>query len=75
MLYLPAGWFHNVKSLNAQEGRGNCTDSYHLAVNYWFHPPDNLDSSAKGFSKPYLRSFWIDRWKRYLESERRNKSR
>ncbi|XBW37587.1 hypothetical protein QEN19_003168 [Hanseniaspora menglaensis] len=33
VLYLPAGWFHEVSS------RGN----YHIACNYWFVPPDNFD--------------------------------
>lgn len=33
VLYLPAGWFHEVSS------RGK----YHIACNYWFVPPDNFD--------------------------------
>ena len=47
MLYLPCGWFHEVKSVNA-------TDDTHLAFNYWFHPPDKLDN----FEHPYSTSFW-----------------
>ena len=41
-LYLPAGWFHEVTSLSAN------TD-YHMALNYWFHPPDKLSD----FNGPY----------------------
>ena len=33
VLYLPAGWFHEVTSVG--EGEMRC----HLALNYWFHPP------------------------------------
>lgn len=35
-LYLPASWFHEVTSFG---GADNCM---HVAVNYWFHPPDRL---------------------------------
>ena len=42
-LYLPASWFHCVTS----KGR-------HTAVNYWFHPPDNLQS----FEQPYKDDYW-----------------
>ena len=48
------GWFHEVTSFplssgevgpeTSEAGRGG-----HQAVNYWFHPPDNLDPSRKGF--------------------------
>ncbi|WFD30591.1 hypothetical protein MSPP1_001612 [Malassezia sp. CBS 17886] len=31
MLYLPAGWFHEVTSWG---------DDPHMALNYWMHPPD-----------------------------------
>jgi Cupin-like domain len=41
-LYLPAGWFHEVTSISADHG-------YHLAVNYWFYPPNNLGQ----YDKPY----------------------
>ncbi|OBA29207.1 Clavaminate synthase-like protein [Hanseniaspora valbyensis NRRL Y-1626] len=33
VLFLPAGWFHEVSS------RGD----YHIACNYWFVPPDQFD--------------------------------
>ena len=54
-LYPLIGWFHEVTSFPcgssggegpepSEAGRGG-----HLAVNYWFHPPDNLDPSRKGY--------------------------
>ena len=46
-LYLPCGWFHEVRSY------GECAEGGHLALNYWFHPPDNLDPSPQGMQKPY----------------------
>ena len=42
-LFLPASWFHCVFSSSTEQ------HSVHLAVNYWFHPPDNLQN----FSQPY----------------------
>ena len=42
-LYLPCGWFHHVTSLC---NSGEC----HMALNYWYHPPDRLDS----FEDPYV---------------------
>ena len=47
MLYLPCGWFHEVRSY------GNSKEGGHLALNYWFHPPDNLDASCEGMQHPY----------------------
>lgn len=52
MLYIPAGWFHEVRSTGGgSEG--------HLALNYWFHPPD-----GSSFEKPYSSDFWPDDWKK-----------
>jgi len=48
MLYLPAGWFHEVFSSNDGNASGHC------AFNLWFHPPDNLGD----FQKPYVSDFW-----------------
>ena len=36
MLYLPASWFHSVFSANDPEFPDEC----HIALNYWFYPPD-----------------------------------
>lgn len=33
----------------------------HIAQNYWFHPPDNLDSEH-GFEKPYISGYWPTKW-------------
>lgn len=46
-LYLPCGWFHEVRSYGDAEQGG------HLALNYWFHPPDNLSSSLQAMQSPY----------------------
>uniref|UniRef100_A0A7S1XRY0 JmjC domain-containing protein n=1 Tax=Phaeomonas parva TaxID=124430 RepID=A0A7S1XRY0_9STRA len=48
MLYLPAGWFHNVTSFSGEDKSG-----VHMALNYWFHPPDGT-----GLAKPYSTDFW-----------------
>jgi hypothetical protein len=42
ILYLPASWFHEVKSYGTS-----------IALNYWFHPPDGNE-----FSHPYSSDFW-----------------
>jgi hypothetical protein len=52
MLFLPAGWFHEVFSTGSAHG-----DMSHMAFNYWFHPPDALN-----FEHPYTSSFWRDDW-------------
>ena len=59
MLYLPAGWFHEVTSYSCgsasggkdqEDPLGDC----HMALNYWFHPPDALNN----YSSPYQDDFW-----------------
>ncbi|KAJ0411738.1 hypothetical protein ATCC90586_006697 [Pythium insidiosum] len=50
MLFLPASWFHEVESFGSAEG--------HLALNYWYHPPDQLDR----FENPYSSPFWPRDW-------------
>ena len=44
MLYLPASWWHEVTSSSAGDG-----DAVHMAFNYWFYPPNKLDT----FEEPY----------------------
>lgn len=54
MLYIPAGWFHEVRSRGSYQrldASGN--GGGHLALNYWFHPPD-----GERHDKPYLSDFW-----------------
>lgn len=53
MLYLPAGWFHEVSSFGSD----------HMAFNYWLHPPDNLDPGPKGFEQPYRSDYWPCLWR------------
>ena len=47
-LYLPASWFHEVRSFGGKQKGG------HLAMNYWFHPPD----AQNNFEQPYSTDFW-----------------
>jgi hypothetical protein len=59
-LYLPAGWFHEVESISMEKAsvseRDEENENGHLAVNFWFHPPDNL--VAKEFKNPYKSGYW-----------------
>jgi len=55
-LYLPAGWFHEVTSMGTGKNGG------HMALNYWFHPPDNLAGGTDGFLRPYTCKFWEEMW-------------
>lgn len=57
-LFLPAGWFHEVTSINEDDPHADGSKSGHLAVNYWLYPPDNPAS----FIKPYKNSFWNQLW-------------
>jgi hypothetical protein len=50
ILYLPAGWFHEVRSQGVAQGG-------HLAVNYWFHPP-----SGSAFDSPYADGYWAHKY-------------
>lgn len=49
VLYLPAGWMHSVTSFSADSEKASNDKNYHLAFNYWYHPPDQLDT----FESPY----------------------
>ncbi|KAI5956519.1 hypothetical protein KGF54_000994 [Candida jiufengensis] len=65
MLYLPAGWFHEVSSYgdivkeqqNTIEQINEESSNIHIALNYWFVPPNNMD-----FNKPYKDSYWKEDW-------------
>ncbi|CAI5733873.1 unnamed protein product [Hyaloperonospora brassicae] len=61
ILYLPASWFHEVESFGSAQGNG------HLALNYWFHPPDQL--SAEHFASPYSSPFWQRDWEQRFHSD------
>jgi hypothetical protein len=83
-LYLPAGWFHEVTSYSGVAAAGGDGEeeeeeeqpAFHLALNYWTHPPDIPDSSEKGFQKPYSSEYWPELWNqrrgRYLGSVKNN---
>lgn len=77
MLFLPCGWFHEVCSCNLNSktiGLKSCTTKNgHIALNYWFHPPDNLTynsvttihrigsksaNNVDSFCHPYTTEFW-----------------
>ncbi len=67
MLYIPAGWFHEVfscapspppppsppSSSSSSSSSASGTNT-HMAFNYWFHPPDALSD----FKNPYTSPFW-----------------
>ena len=55
MLYLPAGWFHEVRSVGS-----------HCALNYWYHPPIGRAT----YRTPYGRAqrFWEREWRRSTSS-------
>lgn len=55
MLYLPAGWFHEVLSFGKEDENTENKENIHIALNYWFAPPNNDD-----FNKPYKTSFWTE---------------
>jgi len=49
VLFLPAGWWHDVSSYS--------NDGVHCAVNIWFHPPDGAT-----FDAPYSDGLWEKDW-------------
>ncbi|BFZ58171.1 hypothetical protein PYCC9005_005232 [Savitreella phatthalungensis] len=55
-LYLPASYFHEVISQSS-------TDAFHMAVNWWFYPPDNDEGGYSHSSiMDYLRQTFQDRY-------------
>lgn len=54
MLYLPAGFYHEVISFNTPQ------TTHHMAVNYWYYPP-RYDGT---FEQPYKDDYWKERWER-----------
>lgn len=55
LLYLPAGWFHEVTSFG--DAKKNNT---HVAVNYWFVPPDGVS-----ITRPYSDKVWEDNFQKW----------
>ncbi|KXS09570.1 Clavaminate synthase-like protein [Gonapodya prolifera JEL478] len=62
MLYLPAGWFHEVSS-RGDSGEG-ATSGLHMAVNYWLHPP-----TTTTFESPYEDGYWREVWEDTIEPQ------
>ena len=58
LLYLPAGWFHEVTSFGDDE-----KNNVHVALNYWFVPPD-----GESISRPYTDSVWNDDFESFKET-------
>lgn len=56
MLYLPAGWFHEVTSFGATNG------SQHVALNWWFVPPTGQRC------QPYEDDYWLQDFQATLAS-------
>ena len=56
MLWLPAGWFHEVTSWS---GKTVPDCAGHMALNYWCHPAD-----GESFTQPYKSQFWPNDWDR-----------
>ena len=70
MLYLPASWMHEVFS----ETDELAADKGHLALNFWFIPPDRLEGEAgedageDAFARSYTEHrLWAHRWERQRE--------
>ncbi|KAL3672179.1 hypothetical protein V7S43_002842 [Phytophthora oleae] len=61
MLFLPASWFHEVESFGSALGNG------HLALNYWYQPPDQL--APEHFESPYSSPFWERDWEQRFASQ------
>ena len=61
VLFLPAGFFHCVTSFSPDDRDSEKADakktkkamsSAHMAINYWYHPPDRLDSFESPYTNP-----------------------
>jgi hypothetical protein len=67
MLFLPAGWFHEVTSYSDEHGKADGAEDVsrqggvHMAFNYWFHPPDTVNGT---FEEPYCDHFWEKDWEK-----------
>lgn len=61
MLYLPAGWFHEVSSFGGTDTSED--NNIHVAVNYWFAPP-----TTASFEAPYRDAYWISDYARTKEA-------
>lgn len=62
MLYLPAGWFHEVTSYGTSDNSEGHS-RVHIALNYWYNPPGKMD-----ISNPYTDDYWKADFERTLAS-------
>ncbi|GME83057.1 unnamed protein product [[Candida] boidinii] len=62
MLYLPAGWFHEVTSYGTADNSEGHSRA-HIALNYWYNPPGKMD-----ISNPYTDDYWKADFERTLAS-------
>ena len=68
LLYLPCGWFHEVSSSSSSPPpppsssvKEPICSPLHLALNYWFHPPDRARANPQNpYSRPYWRELFVD---------------
>ena len=58
MLYLPAGWFHEVSSFGSDNNKDNIGGA-HIAINYWFIPPNTTS-----FDDCYEDTYWKEDWEK-----------
>ena len=58
MLYLPAGWFHEVSSFGSDNNKDNIGGA-HIAINYWFIPPNTTN-----FDDCYEDTYWKEDWEK-----------
>jgi len=66
MLFLPASWFHEVRSCNLDRQAGArepASGIGHFALNYWCHPPD-----TSNFDQPYASMHWKTRFDKLFGS-------
>lgn len=57
LLYLPAGWFHEVTSYGDKTN-----DNIHVALNYWFVPPD-----GESVNSPYTDPIWEEDFRKWKD--------
>ena len=67
MLYIPAGWFHEVRSQSNFNSTSDLNYCGHLAFNYWFYPPDvegyTEEKHIEFLRNPYSTSYWQEAFK------------
>lgn len=65
ILYLPASWFHEVVSISRPVEKEKKQQTGHMALNYWFHPPDVFVSPTQ----PYSTDFWPNDFEQRLTKQ------